>query len=224
MSMSIEFPTLVYQTPGTHQCPGGTYAYQSAHDADQLDRLLEEGWFLSLPEALAGEHDESRYIELSHEGQNQQELLISDIPVDMACEVVQRWLGHRLDDQGVDHPEPKEGELLEITLLNELRTDAAAIVLQNYKDNNPTAQEWLLAKAKEVNLAPDDGLSAEELLFLICHAFAAKPEGVEEDSKPPTREELEAKAKELGITFDGRTTDKSLTEKIEHVLAEQAGE
>lgn len=219
--MSIEFPTLVYKTPGTHQCPGGTYAYQSAQDAAQLDGLLEDGWFLSLPEALAGEHDESRFIELSHEGQNQQEMQLSDIPQDLAHQFVQHWLGHRLDELGLDHPQPKDGELLETTLLNELRTDAAATVLQSYKDNNPTAQEWLLAKAKEVNLEPDDNLSAEELLFLICHAFAAKPEEAEEDNKPPTREELEAKAKELGITFDGRTTDKSLTEKIEHVLAEQ---
>lgn len=224
MSMTIEFPTLVYRTPGTNQCPGGTYAYQSAQDADQLETLLEGGWFLSLPEALSGEHDKSRYIELSHEGQDQQELQLSDIPVDMACEVVQRWLGHRLDELGLEQPEPKDGELLETTLLNELRTDAAATVLQSYKDNNPTAQEWLLAKAKELDLNPDDILTADELLFLICHSFAAKPEEVEEDNKPPTREELEAKAKELGITFDGRTTDKSLTEKIEHVLAEQIQE
>lgn len=159
--MSIEFPTLVYRTPGTHQCPGGTYAYQSAQDAEQLDGLLEDGWFLSLPEALAGKHDEERF-------------------------------------SGNKKSEPEQ--------------------------RDPSAKEWLLAKAKEVNLEPDDNLSAEELLFLICHAFAAKPEDAEEDNKPPTREELEAKAKELGITFDGRTTDKSLTEKIEHVLAEQSQE
>lgn len=42
-----------------------------------------------------------------------------------------------------------------------------------------------------------------------------------EDEEMPTREELEAKAKELEIKFDGRTTDKSLAEKIEHVLGEQ---
>lgn len=156
--MSIEFPTLVYKTPGTHQCPGGTYAYQSAQDAAQLDGLLEEGWFLSLPEALAGEHNEERF-----------------------------------GDAAPSEPEQRE----------------------------PSAQEWLLAKAKELDLNPDDALTADELLFLICHAFAAKPEEAEEDNKPPTREELEVKAKELGITFDGRTTDKSLTEKIEHVLAEQ---
>lgn len=161
MSMTIEFPTLVYRTPGTHQCPGGTYAYQSAKDAEQLDSLLEAGWFLSLPEALAGEHSEERFVD------------------------------------------PRPGK---------------------FSQREPSAQEWLLAKAKDLELNPDDILTADELLFLICHAFAAKPEDVEEDNKPPTREELEAKAKELGITFDGRTTDKSLTEKIEHVLAEQSQE
>lgn len=161
MSITIELPTLVYKTPGTHQCPGGTYAYQSAQDAAQLDGLLEDGWFLSLPEALAGEHNEERF-----------------------------------GDAKPGEPEKRD----------------------------PSAKEWLLAKAKELDLNPDDALAADELLFLICHAFAAKPDEVEEDNNPPTREELEAKAKELGINFDGRTTDKSLTEKIEHVLAEQKGE
>lgn len=33
-----------------------------------------------------------------------------------------------------------------------------------------------------------------------------------------TREELEQKAKELGLSFDGRTTDKKLLERIEAAL------
>lgn len=34
------------------------------------------------------------------------------------------------------------------------------------------------------------------------------------DDEPPTRAELEAKAKELGIKFDGRTSDKTLADRI----------
>lgn len=55
------FPTIVYKCPGNHQCPGNTYSYKPAEDARELDALLEAGWFLTLPEALNGEHDEGRF-------------------------------------------------------------------------------------------------------------------------------------------------------------------
>lgn len=97
----MNFPTLVYRTPGTHFSATGTYDYRGVVDAKELDAALADGWFRSLPEAIAGEHAE-----------------------------------------------------------------------------------------------------------------------VENDSAP-TRVELETKAVELGIKFDGRTTDKSLAEKIELVLSEQ---
>lgn len=97
----MNFPTIVYRTPGTHQCAGGTYGYLGVVDDQGLKQAIESGWFRSLPEAIKGEHEKT------------------------------------------------------------------------------------------------------------------------EDNSPPTREEMEAKAKELGIQFDGRTTDKSLAEKIEHVLSEQ---
>lgn len=95
------FPTIVYQTPGMHHCAGGTYSYRGIADGEQLESALADGWFLTLPEAIAGEHE---------------------APV---------------------------------------------------------------------------------------------------DNSAPAREELEAKATELGIKFDGRTSDKSLAEKIEFVLSEQ---
>lgn len=97
----MNFPTLVYRTPGTHFSATGTYDYRGVTDADALADALAEGWFRSLPEAIDGEHAEA------------------------------------------------------------------------------------------------------------------------ENDSAPTREELETKATELGIKFDGRTTDKSLAEKIEFVIAEQ---
>lgn len=39
-----------------------------------------------------------------------------------------------------------------------------------------------------------------------------------DDNAPPTRTELETKAKELGISFDGRTTDRKLGERIADAL------
>lgn len=41
---------------------------------------------------------------------------------------------------------------------------------------------------------------------------------VEDDAAMPTRDELEQKAKELGIKFDGRTTDKRLSELVANKL------
>ena len=39
-----------------------------------------------------------------------------------------------------------------------------------------------------------------------------------EDNSAPTRAELEIMATELGIKFDGRTTDKRLSDKIDQAL------
>lgn len=101
----IEFPTIVYKTPGNHQRHGGTYDYRAASDYEELAALLSNGWFATLPEAIAGR--------------------------------------------------------------------------------------------------------------------AAEP--LPDDNAPPSREELEAKAVELDIKFDGRTTDKSLGEKIENALLTRVG-
>lgn len=44
----------------------------------------------------------------------------------------------------------------------------------------------------------------------------------EQLTEPPTRAELEQKATELGITFDGRTGNRKLTESIEAAMAGKA--
>ena len=56
--MSHEFPTVVYKSPGAHQCPGSTYSYKAASDDVELSALLGAGWFRTLPEALAGGAEE----------------------------------------------------------------------------------------------------------------------------------------------------------------------
>jgi hypothetical protein len=55
----MNFPTIVYRTPGTHHASKGTYDYKGAADEAEVARALSEGWFRSLPEAMSGEHEES---------------------------------------------------------------------------------------------------------------------------------------------------------------------
>ena len=51
----------------------------------------------------------------------------------------------------------------------------------------------------------------------IIEAAEAFEDAVDEVSAP-TREELEAKAKELGVSFNARTSDKKLAERIAEAL------
>lgn len=48
-------------------------------------------------------------------------------------------------------------------------------------------------------------------------AEASVEEAIDDESAP-TRDELEAKAKELGISFNARTSDKKLSERIAEAL------
>jgi len=52
-----EFPTLVYRCPGSCARPGGTYGWLAVADRGRLDAALAAGWFLTLPEAVAGKAD-----------------------------------------------------------------------------------------------------------------------------------------------------------------------
>jgi len=53
--MSKQFPALVYKNNGPHQRAGGTYDHKSVEDEAEFDAALTDGWFPSLPEAIAGE-------------------------------------------------------------------------------------------------------------------------------------------------------------------------
>ncbi len=55
----MSFPTIVYKCPGDHHRAGGTYAYRGVSEQPQLDAALSDGWFLTLPEAIAGKAEES---------------------------------------------------------------------------------------------------------------------------------------------------------------------
>lgn len=169
----MNFPTLVYRTPGVHFSATGTYDYRGVDNAEALEAALDDGWFLTLQGAINGVEESLAPIEESE-------------------------------------PEPEGLPLQAI--------DAPAVV-----------REWLSARLQEFGVEHEDDMHEDELLFLICHEFAKPaddappidPPEPEIDDAPPTREELEAKAKELNISFDGRTTDRILGEKIASILAEQ---
>lgn len=61
-----------------------------------------------------------------------------------------------------------------------------------------------------------DGWFVDQYAAKAAHE-AAQPNN-EADDAPPTREELEQKARELGVKFDGRTGDKTLSERIAAAL------
>jgi len=50
-----QFPTLVYKGVGPHSRAGGTYAYAGADNQTDLDAKLDDGWFATLPEAIAAQ-------------------------------------------------------------------------------------------------------------------------------------------------------------------------
>lgn len=54
----MEFPTIVYKNGGPHQRLGGTYSFKPAKDESEYSSLLEDGWFPSIPEAVAGKVNE----------------------------------------------------------------------------------------------------------------------------------------------------------------------
>jgi hypothetical protein len=50
----MEFPRFVFKTPGSQQHAKGTYESLLTHDDADHAGKLSEGWFNTLPEAIAG--------------------------------------------------------------------------------------------------------------------------------------------------------------------------
>ena len=56
-----EFPTLVYRLPGAHRLNGSqTYDYLPIQDDDALSAALDDGWILTLEEAVEGRREAVR--------------------------------------------------------------------------------------------------------------------------------------------------------------------
>lgn len=50
----MEFPRLVYTSPGPDKCQGGTYGYELVKDKESHDAAIKAGFFDTVPEALEG--------------------------------------------------------------------------------------------------------------------------------------------------------------------------
>jgi hypothetical protein len=55
--MNLQYPRLVYTSPGPVECNGGTYGAEVVKDDEELKAALEVGFFMSIPEAIKGEAD-----------------------------------------------------------------------------------------------------------------------------------------------------------------------
>jgi hypothetical protein len=53
------YSDLVYQCPGPHQRPGGTFAYREVKSEAEHEEALAHGWFCTLPEAIEGKTTEN---------------------------------------------------------------------------------------------------------------------------------------------------------------------
>ena len=51
--MQFEFPRLLFRCPGKLARAGGTYDHTTANDGDEAAELLSNGWYPTLPEAIA---------------------------------------------------------------------------------------------------------------------------------------------------------------------------
>lgn len=49
----MDFPRLMFRSPGPEQCQGGSYTHKLVHDEEQFSAALQDGFHGTLPEALA---------------------------------------------------------------------------------------------------------------------------------------------------------------------------
>jgi hypothetical protein len=50
----MKYSDIVYRCPGPHQRPGGTFDCRGVDSAEGHEQARHEGWFDTLPEAIAG--------------------------------------------------------------------------------------------------------------------------------------------------------------------------
>lgn len=89
-------PTLVYRCPGPHSRPGGTYAYLPVASEDALAKALAAGWFRSLPEAVAGKHDEPEAAEVPEDDAPPTRAELEQRAGELGIKVDGRWSDARL--------------------------------------------------------------------------------------------------------------------------------
>jgi hypothetical protein len=183
-------PTHVYRCPGTHSRKGGTFDYRGVTTDAQLSEALEDGWYETLPEAIAAVEGSSGETQAAPAP-----TLRTDGPT--VAEFVEAGYDPR------DYP--PQG-FASISSDEEINAATAELFKQHASDALGAERDQLAEERAAFEKEKADFEEAQR-------AAAAK------DDAPPTREELEAQATELDIVFDGRTSDAKLKERIDEALA-----
>lgn len=162
----MNFPTLVYRTPGSHHCAGGTYDYMAAASPDVLEQLLGGGWFSTLQEAINGEALPDEILD-DEEGEDEE----SD-----PLAVVRAWLSSKLNSVGIEHDEEMGEDELLFLICHEFAkpADDAPPPIDPPEpeiDDAPPTREELEAKATELEIKFDgrttDKILAEKIEFVL---------------------------------------------------------
>lgn len=156
----MNFPTLAYRTPGTHQCAGGTYDCIGANTQEHLESLFGEGWFLSLPEAIAGEHSVPSP---KHEAQASPKT---------TEEIVRQWLSDRATHIGIEHGDDLDELQLLLLICSAYKPVTDEDVDDSGEDNSEPTRAELEAKAKELEIAFDGRTTDRILAEKIAAALA----------------------------------------------------
>ena len=63
------YPKMVFKAPGDQVLPGGkSYGFKVVHSDEETDATVTDGWFPTVPEAIAGKLDELIAPEVEHKG------------------------------------------------------------------------------------------------------------------------------------------------------------
>lgn len=178
----MNFPTLVYRTPGAHRCAGGSYDYANAQSEGQLEQLLSDGWFTTLKDAM-----ESAKVRTG--GPVEQPLAEPEQPQpapDAESKIIRKWLSEKLTDGGIDHDEDMhEDELIFLLFCEFAEREAAAGPLEGGElnadgndeqagggdgsdDNATPTRAELEAKAEELGIKFDGRTTDAGLLRRIA--------------------------------------------------------
>lgn len=63
----MDFPRLVFTSPGPNPCNGGTYGYKLVADDDEYESALKAGFFATVPESLANAKKSDKVVESKQE-------------------------------------------------------------------------------------------------------------------------------------------------------------
>lgn len=156
----MNFPTLVYRTPGNHQCAGGTYDCSAANSPDHLETLQGEGWFLSLPDAISGEHSLPAPEPVPQD------------PSKTTEEIVRQWLSDRATHIGIEHGDDLDELQLLLLICSAYKPVTDEDADDSEEDNSEPTRAELEAKAKELEIAFDGRTTDRILAEKIAAALA----------------------------------------------------